>query len=98
MSGRNLYLVAYDIRNPKRLRNIHKALLGFGDPLQFSVFQCALTAAERQGMITAVTEIIHQKEDRVLIVDMGPQEGRGPGTMQVLGLQEVPRKGGPIVL
>lgn len=98
MSERNLYLVAYDVRNPKRLRRVHKALTGFGDPLQFSVFQCALTSLEHQRMIAAVSGIIHHREDRVLIVDMGPQDGRGRRSMQILGLQEVPVRKGPLVL
>jgi CRISPR-associated protein Cas2 len=98
MSARNVYLVAYDVRDPKRLRRVHKTMTGYGDALQFSVFQCRLTAAEKQKMIGDISEIIHHKEDRILIVDMGPQEGRGTKSMEVLGLQEVPQKGGPVVL
>ncbi len=98
MSERNLYLVAYDVRHPKRLKKMHKTLCGYGDSLQYSVFQCALTAAERQRMITDVTEIIQHNHDRVLVVDMGPQDGRGRKAIEVLGVQEVPPKRGPLVL
>jgi CRISPR-associated protein Cas2 len=49
---------------------------GFGDPIQYSVFQCDLLPAERIMMIEALTEIINHKEDRILIVDVGPSKGR----------------------
>jgi len=98
MSNRHVFLVAYDIRDPKRLRRIHKALRGYGDPLQFSVFQCALSAAERQLLVQDVSEIIHHAEDRVLIAELGPQEGRGAKACQILGRQELPPEPGPIVI
>jgi len=98
MSARNVYLVAYDVRDPKRLRRVHKTMTGYGDALQFSVFQCRLTAAEKQRMISDVSDVIHHKEDRILVVDLGPQEGRGIKAMEILGVQVVPPKGGPVVL
>ena len=44
---RRLYLVAYDICDPKRLRKVFKTMRGFGEHLQFSVFQCDLTPMAR---------------------------------------------------
>jgi len=98
MSGRNLFLVAYDVRDPKRLRQIHKKLSGFGEPVQFSIFQCELTQTEKQLMIGEVSEIIHHKEDRVLIVNMGRRKGRADRVVQVLGRQELPPPKGPVVI
>jgi CRISPR-associated protein Cas2 len=98
MSGRNLFLVAYDVRNARRLRQIHKKLKGFGQPLQFSVFQCELTHTEKLIMIGAVTEIIHHREDRVLIVNMGRRKGRADRVIEVLGRQELPPEKGPLVI
>ena len=40
---RRWYLVAYDIRNDKRLRKVARILEGFGTRLQYSVFRCRLT-------------------------------------------------------
>jgi hypothetical protein len=34
MSGLNCYIVSYDIREPERLYRVHKAMLGFGEPVQ----------------------------------------------------------------
>ncbi|MUK39235.1 hypothetical protein GNP82_16925 [Aliivibrio fischeri] len=31
-------MISYDIRHPKRLQRVHKVSLGYGIPLQYSVF------------------------------------------------------------
>ncbi|MFO0762685.1 MAG: CRISPR-associated endonuclease Cas2, partial [Byssovorax sp.] len=36
---RHTYVVAYDVCDPKRLRQVHKTMRGFGDALQLSVFR-----------------------------------------------------------
>ena len=45
--SRRRYVVAYDIREPKRLRQVHSAMKAFGYPLQYSVFVCDLDGMER---------------------------------------------------
>ena len=35
---RHRVLVCYDVREPKRLRQTYRTMLGYGDPLQYSVF------------------------------------------------------------
>lgn len=45
---RNVYLVCYDVADDKRLRKTYKKMCGFGDPLQYSVFRCELSAVEKQ--------------------------------------------------
>jgi len=98
MSGRSLFLVAYDVRNPKRLRRIHKKLKGFGEAVQFSIFQCELTYKQKQVMIAEISDLIHHKEDRVLIVNMGRRKGRADRVIQVLGRQRLPPSSGPMVV
>lgn len=98
MNDRNLFLVAYDVRDAKRLRKIHKKLLGFGVAIQFSIFQCELTPAEKQLMVGVVSEIIQHNEDRVLIVNMGKRKGRADRVIQVLGRQELPPPAGPVII
>jgi len=34
------YLVAYDVRQPRRLRRVHRVLKARGLPVQYSVFLC----------------------------------------------------------
>lgn len=98
MSGRSLFLVAYDVRDSKRLRKVHKKLNGFGEPVQFSIFQCELTQKEKQLMLGEISAIIHHKEDRVLIVNMGRRKGRADRIIEVLGRQAIPPPGGPVVI
>ena len=87
---RNRYIVAYDVSNAKRLRRMFKKMNGFGEPLQYSVFSCDLSRKERVLLEEALMEIINVKEDRVLIVDTGPSEGRAGGALKTLGRQIVP--------
>ena len=36
----NLYIVAYDISDPRRWRRVFRLMNGYGEWLQLSVFQC----------------------------------------------------------
>jgi CRISPR-associated protein Cas2 len=36
--SRRRYVVCYDVREPVRLRRTHDVMMGYGDPLQYSVF------------------------------------------------------------
>lgn len=69
--ARRSYLVAYDIRDPLRLREVHKAMKGFGDPMQYSVFLCDLDAMERVAMVRALRDVVNERADSVAIVDLG---------------------------
>ena len=67
-----------------------KKLEGFGDRLQYSVFACDLSKKELVLLKAALMEIINEKEDRVLIIDVGPVSGRGSKTLTTLGQQVAP--------
>ncbi len=82
---RNRYIVCYDISDAKRLTRMFKKMRGFGDPLQYSVFSCELSRQEKVILISAITDIIHHKEDRVMIIDTGPVKGRGKEAFEFLG-------------
>ena len=87
---RNRHIVAYDVSDPARLRRVHRKMNGFGDALQYSVFACDLSAKERVLLEEALTELINLKEDRVLIIDLGPAAGRGGNVVKTLGRQLKP--------
>lgn len=87
---RNRYLVAYDISDPKRWRAVFRTMRGYGDHLQYSVFRCDLSPQERMLLIEALTPLIHHGEDQVLIVDLGPAEGRAKDCATVLGRPSPP--------
>jgi CRISPR-associated protein Cas2 len=82
---RNRYLVCYDVSDPKRLERTYKKMNGFGEPVQYSVFICDLSPKERVLLEEALTEILNLKEDRVIIVDTGPAEGRGRECFKAMG-------------
>ena len=93
---RNRYLVAYDVVEPKRLRATYRKLRGFGDPVQYSVFLCDLSAKERVLLNDALGKVVNQREDRVLIVDLGPVDGRGQECIATLGPAKPP--GSPVAI
>ena len=94
MSGLNCYVVSYDIMDQKRLCKVHRAMKGFGDPVHYSVFRCELTPKGRVEMVAALTELINPDEDRIMIIDLGPKDGKVEERIEFLGVhqQEMERK------
>lgn len=82
---RSVYIVCYDIADDKRLRRVFKFLRGYGDHLQFSVFECHLTAKDLVKCKAGLEGIIERKEDQVLFINLGPAAGRGERTIEALG-------------
>ncbi len=82
---RQRYIVTYDIADPTRLRKVFKALKGYGEHLQLSVFRCDLTKLTLARMKAELNELIHAQDDQVLIIDVGPTEGRGEEVFESLG-------------
>ncbi len=82
---RNLYLVSYDISDPKRLRNVFKIMRGFGESLHYSVFLCELSLKEKMILIAELDNIIHHEEDRIVIVNLGHTEGKAKERIEFLG-------------
>lgn len=74
MAKERLYVVTYDISDPKRWRKIFRLLKGFGHWMQFSVFQCRLTARRKSEMMAELTHLINTAEDHVLVIDLGPAD------------------------
>lgn len=83
---RSTYLVCYDIADPKRLRRVFQICRNYGTHLQYSVFECDLTLQERIELESELSREIHQDEDQVLFVDLGPVEGRGNRVIVSLGI------------
>jgi CRISPR-associated protein Cas2 len=60
-------------------------MVGFGDRLQYSVFECRLSAADLARCKHALGKLIHHREDQVLFVSLGPADGRGTRVISSLG-------------
>ena len=78
-------VVAYDISDDKRLRQVFKIMRGYGDHLQYSVFRCALSAQERVRLLTALDKVINHQEDQVMFIDLGPSDGTSQARFSTLG-------------
>jgi CRISPR-associated protein Cas2 len=59
---------------------------GFGDPIHYSVFRCNLSPKGRVEMMAALTDLIKHDVDRIMIVDLGPLEGRVEERIEFLGV------------
>ncbi len=53
-----LYVISYDISVDKRRAKLAKLLEGFGQRVQYSVFECDLTAAQYQKLERRIAKIL----------------------------------------
>jgi len=94
---RRCFLVCYDIRDPKRLRRVHKVLRGYGKAWQFSVFFCVLKDIDRVRLQSDLKEQMNQKDDQVIILDLGLNETEARKAATVIG-QPLPKQERNIVV
>lgn len=87
---RTVTLICYDISDPKRLRAVFELCRSYGDPLQYSIFVARLTAAARAELIAQLTGIIHHRDDRVLLIRVGPDGAETMSRFEGLGRQGTP--------
>lgn len=69
--ARRRYLVAYDIREDRRLRNVAGCMEGYGARIQYSVFVCDLSEQEAILMRGDLELRMKSSEDSVMIIDLG---------------------------
>ncbi len=72
--ARQLYLVAYDVRDPQRLRRVHRVLKEFACGGQKSAFECYLTRSEREELVARVEECMDTDEDALLVIRLQGQD------------------------
>ncbi len=61
-----LYLVAYDVSNPKRLRFVARACEDYGIRVEYSVFECDLSPDIFESFWSELVGLIDEKEDSLL--------------------------------
>ena len=59
------WMIAYDIADDTRRLRVARALLGFGERVQRSVFECRLDAREVSSLRQRVNQLIDQGRDSV---------------------------------
>ena len=58
-------MVSYDIKDDKRRRDVHRILKGFGERVQYSVFECILTDSQYKNVKNKVQGSIDGGSDSV---------------------------------
>lgn len=61
-----LYLIAYDIAQPRRLNKVAKICLDYGMRVEYSVFECDLEEKEFNECWGRLQEAIDEEEDAIL--------------------------------
>jgi CRISPR-associated protein Cas2 len=97
VSDRTRYLLAYDIREPRRLRRIHSVASGYGEPLQYSLFACDLTRSELLMLNRDLRNEIDSTVDSIAIFDLGPPATRGVACVAFLGVHRALPDSGPTI-
>ena len=82
---RRCYLVTYDISDPKRWRRIFRAMKGYGEHWQYSVFFCVLKEIDRVRMQSELEAELNLKADQCIIIDLGADEESARDAVAVLG-------------
>ena len=93
----HLYIVSYDIAEPRRWRRIFKLLHGYGEWLQLSVFQCRLSRKRLVQMEGLLNEYLHHREDHLLMLDLGPADAVKPHVRSI-GKAFVPVTREPVIV
>lgn len=94
--ARHRYLLGYDISDPARLRRVHSCAKKYGYALQYSLFVCDVDEMELLRLKWDISDLIHHREDRVVVIDIGPpsQEQR----FDFLGVRPRLPTGGPTIV
>ena len=63
MSQKQWHLFTYDVRDPKRLRQVAKTLEGYGTRVQYSVFRCRLDNVTLEKLHWELSQIMAPEDD-----------------------------------
>jgi CRISPR-associated protein Cas2 len=73
METRSLYLVAYDVAHPRRLRATLELVRGYSTGGQKSVHECFLTAGEKARLLQDMALVLEEDEDSFLLLRLDPR-------------------------
>lgn len=82
---RRRYVVSYDVSDDSRRTRIFDVLKGYGDHVQFSVFLADLTEQELVSLRMSLMQHMNERDDQVLIVDLGRETRPLESSLEVLG-------------
>lgn len=72
--SRKFYLVAYDVRDPQRLRAALHVTRCYATGGQKSVHECWLTAAEKGRLTADLCQVLEEDSDALLVIRLDPRQ------------------------
>lgn len=94
--ARRRFVVAYDIRDPRRLREVHRTAKRYGYALQYSVFICDLSEQDLIRLKWDMGAVIHDDLDEVVIIDLG--DARDITRFHFIGRHSILPRQGPTII
>ncbi len=82
---RRRYVISYDIADDKRRTRVFELLLGYGDHVQYSVFLSDLSPRELIVLRSRLLELINERDDQVLVIDLGKETRPLENSLEVIG-------------
>ena len=67
MAQKTWHLIAYDVRDPKRLRRVAKKLEGYGTRIQYSIFRCRLDNLALEKLHWELQQIMADEDDLLVM-------------------------------
>lgn len=98
MTTRRRYLAAYDIRDDRRLRRVHKMMKAFGWSMQYSAFICDLDHMELTELRMRIADEINHSQDSIALIDLGDPRDRGRQCFTFFGVTPSLPTSGPMIL
>jgi len=95
---RAVYLVGYDICDPKRLRRVHKVTKRFGERLQYSLYLCRLDTKRLRKLQDSLKKEIDPDEDQILLIRLGMESNLKNLSFTTLGIPVHIEQRSPIVV
>lgn len=86
MPRRALWLVAYDVRCPRRLAAVLEVVKAWSTGGQKSVHECWLTPLEQRLLLARLGRVLDPDEDSMMLVSPEPKGG-----VRTLGIAVAPR-------
>lgn len=73
MTDRTLFLAAYDVAEPRRLRVALDLVKGHATGGQKSAYECFLTPAEEARLLQDMALVLEEAEDSFLLIGLDPR-------------------------
>ena len=70
---RRLYLVAYDVTHPRRLRLVLERVKGYATGGQKSAYECWLSEGEKAALLQDMALVLEEDEDHFLLIGLDPR-------------------------